>query len=183
MTVLEPARPAIDRTKRYRHVLVPLDGSEAAEVALADAASVSMLNGARLTLLRAVPAALEAIDTGAEAIAIDQQEAVRRGGAQRYLDSVCRSLAPAGVEARVAVEVGEAAEAILDYADQHSVDLIVMATHGRSGWRRWVLGSIAEKVLRAAAQPVLLVRVPRAGHDAAPMEDPSCAESGGSERK
>jgi hypothetical protein len=54
--------------------------------------------------------------------------------------------------------MGLAAETIIDYARHHPIDLIVMATHGRSGLQRWVYGSVADKVLRGANQPVLLVR-------------------------
>ena len=51
-------------------------------------------------------------------------------------------------------------EKLIDYAERNDVDLILIATHGRSGVRRWVRGSIADKVLRAANIPVLMVRAP-----------------------
>ena len=145
--------------KRYQHVLLPLDGSEAAEQALPDAVSAAARNGARLTLLHVIPPALAEIYAGAEIIAIDQQEGVHRDAAHSYLDSVRHKLESTGVATETAVAVGDAADAILVYADQHGVDLVVIATHGRSGWKRWVLGSVAEKVVRAANQPVLLVRL------------------------
>lgn len=151
--------------KRYQHVLLPLDGSETAEIALADAASMATSNGARLTLLYVVPPALAEMYAGAEMIGIDQKEGVHRDAAHRYLESVRRKLEPTGIDAKIAVAVGEAAEAILAFAGEHGVDLLVMATHGRSGWRRWALGSVAERVLHAAAEPVLLVRVPPAGSE------------------
>jgi nucleotide-binding universal stress UspA family protein len=163
MTALDPACSTFPRAKRYQHVLLALDGSETAEIALPDAASVAASNGARLTLLHVIPPALAEMYAGSEMIASDQPEGVRRDAAHRYLDSVHRKLEANGIDAQIAVAVGEAAEAILVYADQHGVDLVVMATHGRSGWRRWVLGSVAERVLHAAAGPVLLVRVPPAG--------------------
>ncbi len=56
------------------------------------------------------------------------------------------------------VAVGYPADEILRYAGDKEVDLILMTTHGRSGVRRWVLGSVADKVLRSAALPVLLIR-------------------------
>jgi nucleotide-binding universal stress UspA family protein len=62
------------------------------------------------------------------------------------------------VEIETIVEVGDDAAAILDYAHKQPIDLIVMATHGRSGLSRWVYGSVADKVLRGAEVPVLLVR-------------------------
>jgi len=54
--------------------------------------------------------------------------------------------------------MGLPGETIIDYARRHPIDLIVMATHGRSGLQRWVYGSVADKVLRGADLPVLLVR-------------------------
>jgi nucleotide-binding universal stress UspA family protein len=51
-----------------------------------------------------------------------------------------------------------AAEAILDYTEQHKVDLIAIATHGRSGVSRWVFGSVTQKVIQAAPVPVLVIR-------------------------
>jgi nucleotide-binding universal stress UspA family protein len=162
MTTLEGSH--FPGAKRYQHVLLPLDGSETAEIALADAASMVASNGARLTLLYVVPPALAEMYAGAEMIGIDQKEGVHHA-AHRYIKSVRRRLEPTGIDAKIAVAVGEAAEAILAYAGEHGVDLLVMATHGRSGWRRWALGSVAERVLHAAAEPVLLVRVPLTGSE------------------
>jgi nucleotide-binding universal stress UspA family protein len=157
----DPATPS--GTKRYRHVLLPLDGSEAAEAALPDAASLAISNGARVTLLHVVPPALVEIYAAAKAIPAGGEEDSRRDAAQSYLASMRRRLEAMGIEARPAVTVGDAADSVIAYASEHGVDLVVMATHGRSGWKRWVLGSVAEKVLRGAAQPVLLVRTPPAG--------------------
>jgi nucleotide-binding universal stress UspA family protein len=59
-----------------------------------------------------------------------------------------------------ALDVGPAAEKIVDYANAHEIDLIVVNTHGRTGIRRWVLGSVAAKIVEAAPCPVLLIRAP-----------------------
>jgi nucleotide-binding universal stress UspA family protein len=56
--------------------------------------------------------------------------------------------------------VGKVAESIADYATKNGVDLIIIATHGRSGVSRWVWGSVADRVLRSACVPVLMVRAP-----------------------
>lgn len=63
------------------------------------------------------------------------------------------------ITVHMAVEMGPAAETIIDYAREHPIDLIVIATRGRSGPRRWAYGSVADKVLRGTDLPVLLVRV------------------------
>jgi nucleotide-binding universal stress UspA family protein len=152
--------PALRTKKRYRHLLVPLDGSPTAEIALADAVAVGASQQARLTLLHVAQPAFEIIDTGAEEISVDQQEDVRRAAARTYLESIRTALAETGVDAHTAVTFGEPADSIVEFAEAHDVDLVVMATHGRSGWKRRVLGSVAETVTRGAHGPVLLVRVP-----------------------
>jgi len=63
-----------------------------------------------------------------------------------------------GVKVRSQVLLGDPAEEIIDYAENEGVDLIVMCSHGASGIRRWVFGSVTEKVLRGTATPVLVIR-------------------------
>lgn len=143
---------------RYTHVLVPLDGSKTAEAALPHAFGLAKLNGAAVTLLLVVPPIEGVIATGAEPIYVDEQWALRKRRAQRYLDTIRKHHSGEALKTRIAVESGPAAATIIDYATRESVDLIVMATHGRSGVQQWLLGSVAEKVLHAARQTVLLVR-------------------------
>ncbi len=75
-----------------------------------------------------------------------------------YLKRMADRLAAAGLQVRMELCDGPVAEAILDYADRTAADLIAMSTHGRSGLGRWLMGSVAERVLHAAKVPVLLVR-------------------------
>jgi nucleotide-binding universal stress UspA family protein len=145
--------------KKYTHILLPLDGSELAELALADAFGIAEMSQADITLLQVVPP----IDTvvGAETghpIFIDQQWETKKAIALEYLSTVCERLGCPEVQVHTIVEMGPPAEMIVDYAHHHPIDLIVMATHGRSGVQRWVYGSVADKVLRGADVPVLLVR-------------------------
>ena len=147
-------------SKHYKHILVPLDGSELAEAALVDAVSMAELNEAELTLLQVIQPAEHVI--GAETmypVYLDQQWENQRLIVLKYLDNLQHKLARHNVTIYKAVELGSAGETIIDYAHTHPVDLIVMATHGRSGLSRWVYGSVADKVLRGAEVPVLLVRV------------------------
>jgi nucleotide-binding universal stress UspA family protein len=145
--------------KRYKHILVPLDGSPLAELALADAFALAELSQAEVTLLQVVPPIDHVIAGEAEhPIFVDQQWEAKKGFAHEYLLSVCKRVGCPDTIIHTAVEMGPAAETIIEYAQRHPVDLIVMATHGRSGLQRWVYGSVADKVLRGAAQPVLLVR-------------------------
>jgi nucleotide-binding universal stress UspA family protein len=83
--------------------------------------------------------------------------------ADRYLDKVQRRLEKKGINARTEVLLGKPADAIISYADQHCVDLIVMASHGRSGISRWASGSVADRIFRGSCIPVLLVRAPGCG--------------------
>lgn len=75
-----------------------------------------------------------------------------------YLSTVKDRLSKAGLKTRTAVPEGDPAETLIDYVNKHSIDLVVLSTHGRTGFSRWAFGSIAEKLLRGANCPVLLVR-------------------------
>jgi nucleotide-binding universal stress UspA family protein len=136
-----------------RRILIPLDGSKTAEAAIPEA--VEMGRGAPCTfvLLRVAQAR---ILPGADVIG-DWVEAVRE--AEAYLDGLKRQLVAEGIgpiEARV--WQGAAAPAIIDAAQAHHADLIVMSSHGRSGISRLVFGSVAEAVLRGSRIPILLIR-------------------------
>jgi len=76
--------------------------------------------------------------------------------AKDYLNSVKERLTKMGIAARSEVEVGSPAERIVGYAKESNIDLIAMSTHGRSGIGRWLLGSVADKVIHAADRPILL---------------------------
>ncbi len=141
----------------YQHILVPLDGSDLAEAALRDAISMAQLNNGRLTLLEVVsPLDHMMMETAAISAAdyINHQKTY----AENYLAQVYQAYETDSVPMETAVTIGKPGEAIIDYAKKHDIDLIVMATHGRSGVARWMYGSVADKVLRGAEQPVLLVR-------------------------
>ncbi len=145
--------------KRYHHILVPLDGSLLAELALKDAFAVAELSQAEVTLLQIIPPIDHVIAGEAEhPIFVDQQWEAKKSLALNYLRSVCERIGCPDIKIHTVVEMGPAAEMIIDYALDHPIDLIVMATHGRSGVQRWVYGSVADKVLRGANQPILLVR-------------------------
>jgi nucleotide-binding universal stress UspA family protein len=144
--------------QRYTHILVPLDGSQTAEAALPHGFALAQLSGAPLTLLYVVPPIEDVIDSGAEPIFIDEQFAARKTRALRYFDSIRKRPECKALTIDTAVEMGPVAATVVTYAAQHGVDVIVMATHGRSGLQRWLLGSVAEKILHAAHQTIVLVR-------------------------
>jgi len=146
-------------------ILVPLDGSELAEAAIADALDVANRDSASLMLVRATEArVLPGVDPISAQIEVVND-------AERYLASV-----KAGLEKRDFCNVethvwyGPAAPAIIEAARVYKVDLIVMSTHGRTGFGRLVFGSVAESVLRGTTVPILLLRPSEA-----PVEPPSAA--------
>jgi nucleotide-binding universal stress UspA family protein len=134
----------------YKRVMVPLDGSDLAQTALPHALELCRGLGATLLLLYVS-------DT-------------RHGSpeaSRRFLDFTRRQHASDGVAIETLVREGPVAEAIVRAAEQEQIDVIAMATHGRSGLQRAVYGSVAEQVLRSSTKPVLLVRVP-----GSPVEQP-----------
>jgi nucleotide-binding universal stress UspA family protein len=163
----------------YRKILVPLDGSELAECAVphvevlakCDAEEVILVSVTELVqdykVLEGVGGPIPAPTGGwvppsrplgqrlvPEAFGKKEKEA------QRYLDSIAKKLAAKGINASTEVLLGKPAEAIVGYAKQHACDLIVMASHGRSGPSRWAYGSVADKILRSSSIPVLIIRAP-----------------------
>lgn len=136
-------------------ILVPLDGSELAEAGVEYATMLADRLGAQLILFTAVGGeereTLKAFATG-EGIALEQ-------AADAYLGRLARS-APAGVDVEVHHSMSDhPAAAIVEFAEERDVSLIVMASHGRSGVTRRLLGSTADKVLRTAPVPVVTVSV------------------------
>jgi nucleotide-binding universal stress UspA family protein len=143
-------------------ILVPLDGSALAEGAIAPAAELAGEASACVVLVRATYAS-----TFPAADVIDAQVKVIRE-AELYLDDVAARLRTLGVkDVRCSVWYGAAEPAIIDAAALNHADLIVMMTHGRSGFGRLVMGSVAESVLRGTTTPILLLRDRRA-----PVEAP-----------
>lgn len=154
----------------YSNVLVPLDGSPFAERVLAHVESVMLPDEAQLVLLRVIETpqyvfAPEAVPTPAPL----DLDSVRQQ-AQEYLDQVEDELHSKGIVTRTELADGDVASTICGVADAQDVDLIAMTTHGRSGVSRWAFGSVADRVLRAANQPIFLVR----GSVEAPASDEFC---------
>lgn len=147
----------------FKKVLVTLDGSEFAERALAPALAIARQFGAALVLLRVVvPEEVVVTTPGLGAIYYDVKETQSQrehDEADGYLYGVKTRLVGGGLAVRSEVISGAPPEVILDVAATEKADLIVMSTHGRSGFSRLLYGSVAEAVLRGARQPVLLVPI------------------------
>ncbi len=136
-----------------RLLLVPLDGSATSETALGGVAELAKAFNAVVVLITVLTPAL-----GITMRAEDAPPMPDAAEAATYLARKQRELAAVGVTARRVIRMGDPATQILAYAEEHGADLIALATHGRSGLRRWLLGSVTEKVLRASDVPVLVFR-------------------------
>lgn len=135
----------------FQTILVPVDGSELGDRILTQVQRLLHVQDAQVKLLRVVPASND--DARA------QQE--RFDGAKAHVERLRDQLSTQGVTARAVVLRGDPAEVILQCVESQRPSLVAMATHGRSGPSRWVRGSVAERVLRACAAPLLLAN-PRA---------------------
>ncbi len=149
----------------YSKTLVPLDGSELAECVLPHLESIATGCGVgEVTLLRVVePEALPAAyDEGYTTSVADFKRAQveRKAAAEKYLKDLVGRLKHGSANVKTVVVSGKPADSIADYATKHSMDLIIIATHGRSGVSRWFLGSVADRIVRSACVPVLMVRAP-----------------------
>jgi nucleotide-binding universal stress UspA family protein len=145
----------------YRKILVPMDGSELAERVLPHVQTFAQTRELEEVIFLRVVEPLKAI-AGADLFLgegeLEHLQASHEKDARAYLDQLIKNLRLGAVTITPEVATGRTAETIVDRATHHGVDLIVMATHGRSGLSRWVLGSVAERILRWSCIPILLVR-------------------------
>lgn len=142
----------------YRQIVVPLDGSELAEEALEQAKRISKISSAPLKLVRVVDTyrtqSLPATGMALDYSMLGELAEEEIQDAKRYLESVVQQLREDDYEVTGDVLHGPIARQICSVAKPE--DLIVMSSHGRTGIKRWFLGSVAEEVMRNAECPVLL---------------------------
>ncbi len=141
----------------YHRMLVPLDGSELSEVVFPYAKELAGRLGLDVILLH-VHSPEEDMTVPLHRAYIEHKAELIKHKSQEVQEKVGSGSAGGAVKVWGELAVGHPAEEILRFADEKDIDLILMATHGRSGIRRWVMGSVADKVLRAAKVPVWLVR-------------------------
>jgi len=146
----------------YRRILVPLDGSKLAESVLPHAQAIAKLAEASVELVH-VTEPVELPTRGGIALSIDdlkQIELHSRRDAQDYLRSVVNRLRRAGIRTHSKLLTGKAADSLVDYLHERNFDMVILATHGRSGISRWIWGSVAERILRSSVIPILIIRPP-----------------------
>ena len=141
-----------------QRILVPLDGSIRAERVLPAVTPIAQALGSEVILFQVPIVYVSGWMTGEWFLPVQGILATAEQDAQAYLSHVATRLKQQGVNASTATEIGVVAESIIEHAEANRVDLIAMCTHGRTGLRRWTLGSVADRVLRAGNIPILLVR-------------------------
>ena len=147
----------------YKKIMVPLDGSELAECVLPHVeAFIEECHLSKVVFVRVVEpaAAFYSGDYPISPKLLKEKESADQSIAKDYLDQILNRLKHKRTELDSKVLVGRVADSLVDFTEMNDFDLILIATHGRSGVKRWVRGSIADKVLRASNIPVLMVRAP-----------------------
>jgi nucleotide-binding universal stress UspA family protein len=155
----------------YKKILVPLDGSELAECVLPHVETIMQGCGVKeVKFIRVVePVTLPAgtlTDGGAVFTesdaknARDSIDAVNESEAAKYLAGVIKRYKKPGLKVESVLLKGRHAEELIDYIKESDADLVIIASHGRSGIGRWIYGSTTEKILRSVCLPILMVRVP-----------------------
>jgi nucleotide-binding universal stress UspA family protein len=140
----------------YKRILLPLDGSATSEQALPHAIAQAKQFGAMLILLRVLEPLPHVRGMSVGDIATIKQQTTE--WAQEYLDRLVTNAQERGISAQAAIVEGQPNVTILQFAEKNQVDLIVISSRGRSGLSRWLMGSVADRVVRGATVPVLLVR-------------------------
>jgi nucleotide-binding universal stress UspA family protein len=141
-------------TFKYRRILVPLDGSELAEMAMTPAVEMARHMGSEIHCLQVVTGLTLNLDPTLNQRIINAREQM----ATLYLRSLSGRFSNHNFDIKTATTSGKAAVSIIDYATEHDIDLIVMSSHGQSALRRWVYGNVAIKILRRAPCDTLMVR-------------------------
>ena len=155
----------------HEKIVVPLDGSELAECVLPHVEDVAGGDKTREVILVSITEPVVVQTSSPEMGGWDNPPSEKvtmtvgkkERQAQRYLDKVAKKLDKEGIKVRTKVLIGNPAEEITSFTESSGADLIIMASHGRSGPSRWTHGSVAEKVFRASCVPILMVRAPGCG--------------------
>lgn len=153
----------------FKKILVCLDGSKLAEQVLPYAAEVAQAFKARLVLFTALPApvivapgipGIAPVPVETDAMVADAIKG--QAEAESYLECLVNQIKKDGIAAEKVVLIGSPGQTIIDYAQKQGIGLIAIATHGRGGLERAVMGSVADYLLRRSAIPILVVRPKKA---------------------
>jgi nucleotide-binding universal stress UspA family protein len=139
----------------FTHLLVPLDGSSLAECVLPHVLSIAGALDARVTFFQALE---RPRDTGSLNPIDPLKWQLKKREVESYLEGLAQRFKTAGVRTEKVIEDGIPAECIINYANSHQVDLIVLSTHGLSGLSRWNVSSVVQKIILRANKSTLLIR-------------------------
>jgi nucleotide-binding universal stress UspA family protein len=158
----EAPAEGLQRKGLIKRILVPLDGSKVAERIIPHAQELAKVMGGEVILFKAYESLFRTMSHDA-IVGISVEEAKkankhREEEAKGYLKAIAGPFREMGLTVSEVVVSGDPAEVILHYAESSAVDIITMSTHGLSGIKRWVFGSVTDKVLHAGDMPVLVVR-------------------------
>jgi len=161
----------VTEEREMRKIVVPLDGSQLAEHIIPYAKGLAKAMDSEVILLQVIePVSTFHFEISPETFDWTKYEKDHLAQAERkakeYLGRNERDLRSDGVKVSSALAQGKAADSILKYADDNSVSVIALATHGFSGVAKWVYGSVASKIIMSSSKPVLLVRPPLPKSDA-----------------
>ena len=143
-----------------KRILVPLDGSQTSEGSLKTVEAMAARLSAEIVLFQAIEPVryIPGFETMVPNVVLPSDDEIKRSAA-KYLNGIEKPLKQNGIRTSSMITADAPAEAIIDYADSGSIDLIAMTTHGFSGIKRWVFGSTTEKVLQASTKPVLVIPI------------------------
>ena len=148
-----------------KRILVPLDGSKLAECALPYAEELAEKLGSEVALVSVTNRTqgfwpFEDPEERTEERLIPEAVCTMEERAGNYLDTTAKEMEGKGIKIFKEVVCGKTAEEISNYVDTRHIDLVIMSSHGRSGPRKLLRGSVAQKVLKTARVPIMLIRAP-----------------------
>ena len=144
---------------KFKKILCPTDFSDPAAKALEVAASMAMDYSSELLVVNVVEPipTISAADTF-PLNTLGQYLSEAESASKKRLKELVAKVVPAKIKVRPLILTGQAALQIVDLADKKEVDLMVIATHGQTGLKRWVFGSVTERVLKLTSRPVLIIQ-------------------------
>ncbi len=145
----------------FQKILVCLDGSKLAEQIMPYVTEQAAQFGSSLVLLQVVSLSAIPTPTGIESVPMAVPDTLLKDAemaAMSYLSELAGPLRDKGLKVQCVTMIGHPAETIVSYADENKIDLVALATHGRSGLKRMVFGSVADFVVRKSGRPILLIK-------------------------
>ena len=144
--------------KQVERILCPTDFSDGSLQALSAATDIATRFRTELCLIHVLPILPTLATEPNFALEVHEYQHLLQEDAKKRLDMIARDIKEKGIQATAFVGLGDAAAEIVRIAEEQRIDLIAIATFGKTGWRRFAFGSVTEKVVRLAPCPVLTVR-------------------------